>query len=160
MAVPLVIAVAVSTGASAFNERTLDKSSYDGIVSVPPSPPIRSGSLPTPGSDVLLRLANVRLEPAPDFEAAPSMNVSFDLANDSSVSFTNIVIQIRILKTPISSNPTLASTLIAGPFSIRTKIVVEPAFTINYQLRLRNLSSDCDCIAQVEIISSRRTPSR
>jgi hypothetical protein len=156
----MLIAIAVSTGASAFNERALDKPSNDGIVSALPSPPTRSGSVPTPAGDLPLRLSNIRLEPATDFEAAASMNVSFDLANDSSVSFTNIVIQVRILKNPVPSSPTSVSTVLAGPFSIRTKIVFEPAFTINYELRLRNLSSDCDCNAHVEIVSYRQAPSR
>jgi hypothetical protein len=160
MAVPLVIAVAVSTGASAFTERTLDKPCYDGIVSAPPSPSIRSGFCSNTSRRCAVASIECSFRTRARFEAAPSMNVSFDVANDSSVSFTNIVIQVRILKNPIPSSPTSVSTVLAGPFSIRTKIVVERAFTINYQIRLRNLSSDCDCNAHVEIVSYRQAPSR
>jgi hypothetical protein len=136
--VPLVVAIVVTMGTATHSTTVIERLSKLGDSTLP------------------LRVRNVRIKPAPDIESTSTVNVSFDLINAGSVSLTNIVLQVFILEAVIPTEPDREPTILAGPFSIRTKIVFEPAFTINYQLRLRNISSDCDCIADVKIVSFQR----
>jgi len=53
----------------------------------------------------------------------------------------------------------LASTEPSGktlvrPFKIRGNVVLQAGYTINYEMLLRNLSSDCRYIATVDVVSA------
>jgi len=99
----------------------------------------------------LLRVDNVRLEAAVREEASPSTILKFDLFNGGSAPLTDLVLEISILE---KAAPTeLAGRAIVRPFKIRGNVVLQAGYTINYEMLLRNLSSDCRCIANVDVVS-------
>lgn len=104
-----------------------------------------------------LRVENVRLEAAPRTEAAPSTILKFDVFNASPKRLTDFVLEISIAEKP--SDPLLASSrLLVRPFKIRGNVVLESGYTISYEMLLRQLSSDCDCVANVNVLSVRSLP--
>jgi len=102
-----------------------------------------------------LKVLHVRLEPAPALNHVPSVIVKFDLVNDGLTSLSDIVFQVAIAeKMTLASIPRLR--ILAGPFTIRGKITLDPENVMTFEMRLRNLSSDCSCRAIVGIVSAQR----
>jgi hypothetical protein len=109
----------------------------------------------------LLRVQYVRFEPAPQLDGAPTTVLNFGLSNKSANDLTQIVVDVSILEKSVGSAARTGAGLIAGPFTIQQKNqnhVLHPGETIDFELRLRNLSSDCKCTAHVNVLSAR--PSR
>ena len=48
--------------------------------------------------------------------------------------------------------------LLVGPFTIRGHVTIEAGYTFNYNLLLRNLSTECRCVANVNVVSARLQP--
>jgi hypothetical protein len=105
-----------------------------------------------------LRVDNVRLEAAPVTDAVPSAILKFDVVNASPKRQTDLLLEISITEAP-APDPVLApGRVLVHPFKIRGNFVVEAGYTINYQMLLRNLSADCDCVAHVVVLSVRALP--
>jgi hypothetical protein len=91
----------------------------------------------------------------------PSANVKFDIVNEGSISFTDVVVEISLVKKaspPIGRDTKRA--VLAGPFKIRGDVALEPGFSVSYEMRLRNLSTECGCVPDVEVVSVHAVPSR
>lgn len=109
-----------------------------------------------PAASVLVE--NVRLEAAPAAEAVPSAVLKFDVFNTSSKRQTDLLLEISITEKP-ASDPLLAPRrIMVQPFTIRGNVVLEAGFTINYEMILRHFSTDCDCVATVDVLSVRALP--
>ena len=116
-----------------------------GIISIPDDPKRVEAAAR------LLKVENVRLEAPVREEASPSTILKFDVVNGTSAPLTDLVLEISILE---KSAPTeLAGRAIVRPFKIRGSVVLQAGYTINYEMLLRNLSSDCRCIANVDVVS-------
>ena len=104
-----------------------------------------------------VRVENVRLEVAPPTEAVPSTILKFDVTNASSKRLTDLLLEISI--TEKSSDPVLAPRrTLVRPFKVRGNVVLESGYTINYEMLLRQFSSDCECVANVDVLSVRSLP--
>jgi hypothetical protein len=99
----------------------------------------------------LLRVENVRLEAPVRAEASPSTLLKFDVFNGTPTPLTGLVLEISILETPALTE--LAGRTLVRPFKIRGHVVLQAGYTVNYEMLLRNLSPDCRCIANVDIVS-------
>jgi hypothetical protein len=99
-----------------------------------------------------LRVQRVRLEPAPPINTSPSTVLKFDLFNASVNRITDLLLKIAIIQ---KVEPLAPRRVLVGPFNIRGDVVLEAGYTLNYQMLLRNFSSDCDCVANVDVISVR-----
>lgn len=99
----------------------------------------------------LLRVENVRLEAAVHAETTPSTLLKFDVINGTSTPLTTIVLEISILEKPAPTE--LTGRVLVRPFEIRGNVALEAGYTLNFEMLLRNLSSDCRCIANVEVVS-------
>ena len=108
--------------------------------------------------DLPVSIANVRLEAAPPVETSPSMTLKFAIANEGSTSVSDIVLEISIVEKAKSDHPELAPRILVGPFTIRGDVVLRAGYTMNYEMRMRNLSSDCGCFATVDVLSARPLP--
>jgi hypothetical protein len=64
---------------------------------------------------------------------------------------TDLILEISILEK--SAAKELAGRALVRPFQIRGNIVLQAGYTINYEMLLRNLSSDCRCVANVDVVS-------
>jgi hypothetical protein len=106
-----------------------------------------------------LRIEKVRLEAPPADAPNPSTVLKFDVFNDGAVSVTDIVIKIAILeKTQGVGREVTLPRVLVGPFTIRGHATIEAGYTVNYEMLLQNLSSDCRCQADVSVASWRAAP--
>ena len=104
-----------------------------------------------------LRVENVRLEAAPPIETEPATLVKFDLVNVSSQRLTDLVLEISVMEKPAPDPLTPRQTLV-HPFQIRGNAILESGYTIAYEMQLRHFASDCNCVANVEVLSFRPLP--
>jgi hypothetical protein len=116
-----------------------------GTISIPDDPK------PANAAARLLRIENVRLEAPVHAEASPSTLMKFDVVNRSSTPLTDLVLEISILEKPALTER--SGRVLVRPFTIRGNVILQAGYTINYEMLLRNLSSDCRCIANVDVVS-------
>ena len=110
---------------------------------------VRSGQ-----SESRLRVGNVRLD-APGPEAPqPSTALKFDLWNDGAVAITDILLQVAIVERK-GAHDDAVPRVVVGPFTVGGHATIEAGYTVSYEMVLRNLSSDCGCLANVRIVSAR-----
>jgi hypothetical protein len=121
-----------------------------GTISVPRDPKRVTGAAP------LLRVENVRLEAPVHAEASPSTLLKFDVFNGASTPLTDLILEISILEKPALNE--LSGKALVRPFKIRGHVVLQAGYTVNYEMLLRNLSSDCRCIATVDVVSVQWLP--
>jgi len=102
-----------------------------------------------------LHIRNVRLEAPPPNADRPSALLRFDMLNNSTVRMTDVSIEIAIVEKWQSPDQSRMPRVIVGPFTIRGDATIEAGYTLNYQMLLRNLSSDCGCQANITVVSAR-----
>jgi hypothetical protein len=98
-------------------------------------------------------IENVRLEPPRPPEPAPSSLLKFDVVNYGTNSITDVVLEVSVvqqLADKIHDPP-----VVVHPFKMRASLIFDPGQAISYELLLRNLSVDCDCIPTVKVLSVR-----
>jgi hypothetical protein len=140
----LMVAVHAETGANGRRFESRDRS----------APRVDSSRIVTaPGRASTLRIHRVRLEAAPPAAPKPSVLLKFDLVNDGLLTVRNVVLEVAIVERPSIDAATAALHVVAGPFTIRGDIDLQAGYTLNYEMLLRNLPSDCNCSANVAILS-------
>ena len=95
-----------------------------------------------------LKVQRVRLEPAPPMSASPGTVLKFDLYNASTNRLADPLLQIAIVE---KTEPSALRRILVGPFTIRGEVVLEAGYRLNYEMLLRNFSSDCHCLPNVEV---------
>jgi hypothetical protein len=98
------------------------------------------------GHAVPVKIQNLRLEPALNVDTTPSSVMAFDMVNTGATSITHIVFQMSVVSKTL---------VLLGPYTIRTRFVLDPGYTVHYELQLSNLSTDCDCAPSVTVFSAR-----
>jgi hypothetical protein len=139
----LTVAVHTERGANGLfesRERSVPRSDSRPIV---PDPAGRASPL---------RVHRVRLEAAPPPIPKPSVVLKFDVVNDGLVPRSGVILEVTILERPSADAD---RHVVAGPFTIRGDVNLQAGYTLNYEMLLRNLPSDCDCVADVTIVSDR-----
>lgn len=79
--------------------------------------------------------------------------LKFDLVNDGWTTVRRVVLGVAILEKS-STDAAAAPRVVAGPFTIRGDVDLQAGYTLNYEMVLRNLPSDCHCVADVAIMAS------
>jgi hypothetical protein len=100
----------------------------------------------------VLRVRYVRFNPAEKLNGAPSTVLNFGLSNQGADDLTQIVVKVSILKEPTGFG---VGEQLAGPYTIvGENDVLHPGQTLDFKMRLRNLSSHCKCVARVKVLSA------
>jgi hypothetical protein len=102
-----------------------------------------------------LSIDDIELRPAPDIDGAPSAFIAFNVTNEGWQRVTDIVIEVSIVEK--QRRPDARRKVLVGPFTIRGKASLDPGNALSYEMRLRNLSSDCNCLGTAKIVSSHPT---
>jgi hypothetical protein len=84
--------------------------------------------------------------------AAPATVLKFDLLNASVHRLATPLLQIAIIE---KTEPFAPRRILVGPFTIRGEVVLEASYILSYEMVLRNFSSDCNCVANVDVVSVR-----
>jgi hypothetical protein len=113
---------------------------------------------PTPDAELsALSVRNVRLELGSDAAGVDAAHLIFDLRNTGTRSVTDLEVSVFILSIGDSAAAGSSEDVVAGPYTIRSKIVLGPGFNAKLDLFLSNLPPSCTCIPIVRVLST-RTP--
>ena len=119
------------------------------------SAPIRP-NIEKPAKLSAIRIAKIRVEsPPPGENDENSAVLKFQISNTSSSTLTDIVFEVSILEEPQREDLDMARRILAGPFAIRGKIVLDAGYTADCEILLRNMSPTCECVADVRVLSFR-----
>ena len=118
------------------------------------SAPIRP-DIEKPAQVSSLGIAKMRLDSPPPWENENSAVLKFQMSNDSSSAVTDIVFEVSIVEEPQREHRDMPARVLAGPFAIRGKIVLDPGYTVDSEILLRNISPTCSCVANVRVLSFR-----
>ena len=77
------------------------------------------------------------------------------MSNVGSSTLADIVFEVSIVEEPQQEHFEIARRVLAGPFTIRGKIVLDPGYTADCEILLRNISPTCKCAANVHVLSFR-----
>jgi hypothetical protein len=103
-----------------------------------------------------LKITDVRIEDfQPERKEQPSIILKFHATNESASTLTSIVLAISLIESPEQERRGVAPEVLAGPFIVRGEVVLEPGYTADYEMVLRNISRDCGCAAEVRVLSLR-----
>ena len=102
-----------------------------------------------------LVIAKVRLDSPPAWDNENSAVLKFQMSNGSSSTLTDIVFEVAIVEAPQREHLDAPRRILAGPFAIRGKIVLDPGYTADCEILLRNMSPTCRCAAKVRVLSFR-----
>jgi hypothetical protein len=84
--------------------------------------------------------------------------LKFDVFNGSPKRQTDWLLEISITDKLVVDPIPAPRRVLVRPFKIRGNFVLESGYTINYEMLLRHLSTDCDCVATVDVVSVRALP--
>jgi hypothetical protein len=102
-----------------------------------------------------LGIAKVRFDPPPPGEEDSSAVLKFQMSNGSSSTLTDIAVEVSIVEELRRGHLETPRRVLAGPFAIRGTIVLDPGYTADYEILLRNMSPTCRCAAKVRVLSFR-----
>jgi hypothetical protein len=115
-------------------------------------------NLPRPDPVCALRVTKIRFEEPPPDALFPSALLKFDVINLGLTRIADVELEVTIRERLSRSNAPVDRRTIVGPFTIRGRVAIEAGYTFNYNLILRNFSSDCECIADVSVVGARWLP--
>jgi hypothetical protein len=96
-----------------------------------------------------LRVQNITLEPTLPMNGAPTAMLSFEVLNAGGVDLSRIVVEVVVLERAVSSWLDGPPKVLAGPFTLIGTRTLSSWQSLHFGLVLRNLSSECDCTANV-----------
>jgi hypothetical protein len=103
-----------------------------------------------------LKITDVRIENhPPERKGQPSLILKFHAANESASTLTSIVFAISLIEAHVQEQRAVSPKVLAGPFIVRGDVVLEPRYSADYEMILRNISRDCGCAAEVRVLSLR-----
>jgi hypothetical protein len=102
-----------------------------------------------------LGIARVRLDPPPPGERKNAAILKFRMSNRSSSTLADIVFEVSIVEERRRGHLDRPRRVLAGPFAITGTIVLDPGYTADYEILLRNISAPCRCAANVRVLSFR-----
>ncbi len=102
-----------------------------------------------------VKIRNLRLERASALETEPSSTLTFDMVNAGPTSITNIVFEMSVVSKTQPDDFQHPGFVLIGPVKLRTTFVLDPGYTVHYELRLTTLPEDCECLPRVTVFSAR-----
>jgi hypothetical protein len=100
-----------------------------------------------------IAIRHPRLEASTTREYQESTILKFDVENESDTSQTDIELSVSLLG-PIDGGEEERPVLVR-PFTIRVDTVLPAGYSLEYEIRLRNIRSDCDCVPKIDILNAR-----
>ena len=105
-----------------------------------------------------VKVKNVRLEPAPAIETAPSAVLKFDLLNNSLTTISLVKLRISVVEKADTHDAAATPHVLVRPFTVLGHIAFESGYTITYEMVLRHFDADCNCVPVVEVVSAESQP--
>ena len=84
--------------------------------------------------------------------------MEFEILNQAAMTVTDLVFEVSVAQKPELDQGPGPKRVAAGPFTIKGTIDLDAGYTIAYEVLLRNLSSDCSCAPEVDVVSVTWSP--
>ena len=123
--------------------------------SQPDATAVPSADVETAAKVSPLEIAKVRLDSPRPWEIENSAVLTFQMSNGSASTLTDILFEVAIVEEPQREHLDTPRRILAGPFAIRGKTVLDPGDTADFEILLRNISPTCRCAAKVRVLSYR-----
>jgi hypothetical protein len=105
-----------------------------------------------------VHIQNVRLDFVAAVPAGPSAFLKFTMLNQGSTSVADVVLRVSLVGTDDDMDSGHSHAIVAGPYVIRSKPVLLPGYSVDFDLGLDSVGSDCGCIGTVEVVAARFAP--
>jgi hypothetical protein len=69
--------------------------------------------------------------------------------------FGDLLIEVAIVEKLSAPGDPALTRAVAGPFKVKGHVTVEPGYTMQFDMLLKNVSSECACVATVRVVSAR-----
>jgi hypothetical protein len=100
-----------------------------------------------------IEVRQIKLEGNEPIDGVDSSTLMFDVHNETGENVTDVVVSVWLLDATV---PDCAGPrVIVGPFKIQLKEVLLAGYSVHYELRLRNLSSECRCVPAITVLDAR-----
>lgn len=100
-----------------------------------------------------IAVRHIRLEAATPVDGSPSVVLKFDVHNEGSANVTDIVLSVSLRKSD-SAEPVEPARV--QPFTIKLRNVVLAGYSVDYEIRLRNVSLEAANSPVIEVVDARR----
>jgi hypothetical protein len=87
-------------------------------------------------------------------EFDPSARITFEIRNEGFVGLDDISLSVSVAQKSPLDELNAPPTVLAGPFTVRVRPTLRPGYSLAYDIRLRNISAECDCFATVDVLSA------
>jgi hypothetical protein len=67
----------------------------------------------------------------------------------------DLLIEVAIVEKLSAPGDPALTRAVAGPFKVKGHVTVEPGYTMQFDMLLKNVSSECACVATVRVVSAR-----
>jgi hypothetical protein len=101
-----------------------------------------------------IRARHIRIEHAPPTEPRPSALLKFDVFNGGLLTLETVTLRISVSEKPDSNHPLIPGRVLVRPLTIRATAELEPGQTLDYEVLLRNLDPDCNCVARIDVLAA------
>jgi hypothetical protein len=75
------------------------------------------------------------------------------MVNDGAIGLTNVVLEVSILENRREEDPDGPRRVLVQPFIIRERVVLQPGYSMEYELQFRNLSAVDGYEARIAVVS-------
>jgi len=103
-----------------------------------------------------VKIRNLRLERTPTLEIEPSSTLTFDMVNIGPTSITHVVFELSVVSKAQADDFQHPALVLVGPYKLRTRFILDPGYTVHYELRLSIRPDDCECLPRVTVLSAPR----
>lgn len=105
-----------------------------------------------------ITIQNVRLEPAPPLDERPTVRLKFEVHNTGPAAIADLLLTASLVTRQPEGDVWRA--IVAGPFIIHIKSALARGYTFEYEMRLRNVTIDCNCVPIIATLSAGALPVR
>lgn len=104
--------------------------------------------------DQPISVRHARLEPLQGSDDPQAAVLKFDLYNEGEASVTDIVLSVAVLAGS-GRDDSEPREPVVRPFRIRIDYALRSGYSVDYEIRLRNLVFDSDCVPAIEVLDAR-----
>ena len=157
-ALALIVAAATTFSFTSVDARAIETRSAVNPAAAESDASIRSSRERPRSTGTPVRVRNIRLEASPPVDEAESATLKFDVHNESLRNLASMVLSISLVEAPRDGSVDAVPTVLVGPVKVLATRLLLPGYTVHYELRLRNISSDCGCVPTVDVLEARFEP--
>jgi len=105
------------------------------------------------GQNIPVLIRHLRLEPSA-IATDPTATVKFEVYNTGDADLADIELTVSLLGPPADGDAAIRRVLVR-PFKVRVNTVLLAGYSLEYEIRLSNVSAPCECLPRIDVIGGR-----